>query len=397
MRRGTVRAGLRTANGRITKRTTPTAWWFTQPRSAGPGPRGPNLPRRHPDRTGTARAPPGRRRRRLAGSGLYQTAALGRTPRSTSPRRPPRQPARRDRSGHRSTARPVHRSQTSSRARPSTTTRSPLASRTFSASASTPAARTRIATSFYHAIRGGAVTVGSAGFDSAGGMAPAAIGQAVDGDLPAGMVPDDGGDPAVMGAASDGAAATTRFAVERTETSRNGPLRGVTVLSDQALEVQGIDRSRGSATSRWRPTTPASSTPPARRRRCTAPSSASGWGTPRAPTRCGPTRSTRGGPRVERRSGGAERRHAWDRRLGPSRASPARRPSPIPPRSASTARMRTDPPGRARQAAGSLSHGRTRTHDPDRQADRSAAPVLPALGLTLLCAGFTMDGLEYAL
>lgn len=91
------------------------------------------------------------------------------------------------------------------------------------------------------AMKSGDVTVGTAGVNSSGGMALAAIGEAVDGELSARMVTYDGGNPAVMAAASGEVVATTQLAVEQTEMIRAGRLRGLTVLSDQALEVEGID------------------------------------------------------------------------------------------------------------------------------------------------------------
>lgn len=91
------------------------------------------------------------------------------------------------------------------------------------------------------AMKSGDVTVGTAGVNSSGGMALAAIGEAAGGELSARMVTYDGGNPAVMAAASGEVVATTQLAVEQTEMIRAGRLRGLTVLSDQALEVEGID------------------------------------------------------------------------------------------------------------------------------------------------------------
>lgn len=85
------------------------------------------------------------------------------------------------------------------------------------------------------------VTVGTAGVNSSGGMALAAIGEAVEGSLAARMVTYDGGAPAVMAAASGEVMVTTQLAVEQTEMIRAGRLRGLAVLSDQPLEVAGID------------------------------------------------------------------------------------------------------------------------------------------------------------
>lgn len=85
------------------------------------------------------------------------------------------------------------------------------------------------------------VTVGTAGVNSSGGMALAAIGEAAGGELSARMVTYDGGNPAVIAAASGEVIATTQLAVEQTEMIRAGRLRGLAVLSDQPLVVEGID------------------------------------------------------------------------------------------------------------------------------------------------------------
>ncbi|WP_226782422.1 Bug family tripartite tricarboxylate transporter substrate binding protein [Oceaniglobus trochenteri] len=91
------------------------------------------------------------------------------------------------------------------------------------------------------AMKGSGVTIGTAGVNSSGGMAMAAIGEAAEGELGARMVTYDGGAPAVMAAASGEVVATTQLAVEQTEMIRAGRLRALTVLSDQALEIEGID------------------------------------------------------------------------------------------------------------------------------------------------------------
>ena len=95
--------------------------------------------------------------------------------------------------------------------------------------------------SLLEAMRGGGVTVGTAGVNSSGGMALAAINEASGGDLDARMVTYDGGNPAVMAAASGEVDATTQLAVEQTEMIRAGRLRGLAVLSDKPLEVEGLD------------------------------------------------------------------------------------------------------------------------------------------------------------
>jgi len=92
------------------------------------------------------------------------------------------------------------------------------------------------------AMNSGDVTVGTAGVNSSGGMALAAIkeasGEELDG---ARMIAYDGGNPAVIAAASGEVVATTQLAVEQTEMIRAGRLRALAVLSDSALEVEGIE------------------------------------------------------------------------------------------------------------------------------------------------------------
>ena len=87
----------------------------------------------------------------------------------------------------------------------------------------------------------GTVTVGTAGVNSSGGMALAALGEAAEGGLGARMVTYDGGNPAVLAAASGEVMATTQLAVEQTEMIKAGQLRALAVLSDKALNVEGID------------------------------------------------------------------------------------------------------------------------------------------------------------
>ena len=91
------------------------------------------------------------------------------------------------------------------------------------------------------AMKGGNVTVGTAGVNSSGGMALAAIKEAAGGELGARAVTYDGGNPAVLAAASGEVVATTQLAVEQTEMIRAGKLRTLAVLSDKALTVEGID------------------------------------------------------------------------------------------------------------------------------------------------------------
>lgn len=92
------------------------------------------------------------------------------------------------------------------------------------------------------AMETGSVTVGTAGVNSSGGMALAAIREGAHNDLAgARMITYDGGNPAVTAAASGEVVATTQLAVEQTEMVRAGRLRALTVLSDSPLEVEGID------------------------------------------------------------------------------------------------------------------------------------------------------------
>lgn len=92
------------------------------------------------------------------------------------------------------------------------------------------------------AMSSGGVTVGTAGVNSSGGMALAAIKEASGEDLSgARMIAYDGGNPAVIAAASGEVVATTQLAVEQTEMIRAGRLRALAVLSDSPLVVEGID------------------------------------------------------------------------------------------------------------------------------------------------------------
>jgi len=86
-----------------------------------------------------------------------------------------------------------------------------------------------------------AVKVGTAGVNSSGGMALAAIKEAADGELGARMVSYDGGNPAVLAAASGEVDATTQLAVEQTEMIKAGRIRALAVLSDKELVIAGLD------------------------------------------------------------------------------------------------------------------------------------------------------------
>ena len=96
--------------------------------------------------------------------------------------------------------------------------------------------------SLLEAMKSGSVTVGTAGVNSSGGMALAAIKEGAGADLAgARMITYDGGNPAVIAAASGEVVATTQLAVEPTEMIRAGRLRPLAVLSDTPLKVEGID------------------------------------------------------------------------------------------------------------------------------------------------------------
>jgi len=91
------------------------------------------------------------------------------------------------------------------------------------------------------AMKGTDVTVGTAGINSSGGMALAAIKEASGGEFGARMVTYDGGNPAVIAAVSGEVVATTQLAVEQTEMAKAGSLRALAVLSDTPLVVEGLD------------------------------------------------------------------------------------------------------------------------------------------------------------
>jgi tripartite-type tricarboxylate transporter receptor subunit TctC len=91
------------------------------------------------------------------------------------------------------------------------------------------------------AMRSGEATVATAGVNSSGGMALAAIREAAGEPFDARMITYDGGNPAVIAAASGEADATTQLAVEQTEMIKGGRLRPLAVLSNKPLNVEGID------------------------------------------------------------------------------------------------------------------------------------------------------------
>ncbi|PRY26415.1 tripartite-type tricarboxylate transporter receptor subunit TctC [Aliiruegeria haliotis] len=95
---------------------------------------------------------------------------------------------------------------------------------------------------FLEAMKTQDVTIGTAGVNSSGGMAMAAIKEAAGGEeLMARMVTYDGGNPAVLAAAAGEVDATTQLATEQTEMIKAGKIKSLAVLSDKALEVEGLD------------------------------------------------------------------------------------------------------------------------------------------------------------
>ena len=92
------------------------------------------------------------------------------------------------------------------------------------------------------AMQGGdRVTVATAGVNSSGGMALAAVKEAAGEGVDAQMIAYDGGNPAVLAAASGEAQVTTQLASEQAELIRAGKLRPLAALADAPLEIEGID------------------------------------------------------------------------------------------------------------------------------------------------------------
>jgi tripartite-type tricarboxylate transporter receptor subunit TctC len=126
--------------------------------------------------------------------------------------------------------------------------------------------------------------VGTAGINSSGGMALAALRDETDGELAgARMITYDGGNPAVIAAASGEVQATAQLAVEQAEMIHAGRLRALAVLSDKPLEIEGVDPippiTESFPTFTPRKTTLGSSFLPARRRRPTIALTKSGRST----------------------------------------------------------------------------------------------------------------------
>ncbi|WP_417583176.1 Bug family tripartite tricarboxylate transporter substrate binding protein [Pelagibacterium sp.] len=91
----------------------------------------------------------------------------------------------------------------------------------------------------FQSENGSAITVGTAGVTSSGGMAIAGIGH--EGDFEYRMITYDGGGPAAIATAGGEAMVTTQLAVEQAELIRGGRLRPLAVLSDQPLTLEGVD------------------------------------------------------------------------------------------------------------------------------------------------------------
>src|SRR5688572_4017799 len=82
-------------------------------------------------------------------------------------------------------------------------------------------------------------TVATAGVNSSGGMALAALQEASGGE--GRMIAYDGGGPAAIASAGDEAQVTTQLASEQAELIKGGKLRPLAALSDKPLEIEGID------------------------------------------------------------------------------------------------------------------------------------------------------------
>ncbi len=87
--------------------------------------------------------------------------------------------------------------------------------------------------------RGNEITVATAGVTSSGGTAIAALADA--GGFEYRMITYDGGNPAVIATVAGEAMVTTQLAVEQSEMIRGGRLRPLAALTDQPLEIEGMD------------------------------------------------------------------------------------------------------------------------------------------------------------
>jgi tripartite-type tricarboxylate transporter receptor subunit TctC len=83
-------------------------------------------------------------------------------------------------------------------------------------------------------------SVATAGVNSSGGMALAALQEASGGE--GRMIAYDGGGPAAIAAAGGEAQVTTQLASEQAELIKGGKLRPLAALSDKPLEIEGLDK-----------------------------------------------------------------------------------------------------------------------------------------------------------
>ena len=95
---------------------------------------------------------------------------------------------------------------------------------------------------FLKAMKAGEdITVATAGVNSSGGMALAAVKEAAGEGASGRMIAYDGGNPAVLAAAAGESMATTQLASEQAELIRAGKLKPLVALSDVPLAIEGID------------------------------------------------------------------------------------------------------------------------------------------------------------
>lgn len=93
------------------------------------------------------------------------------------------------------------------------------------------------------ALKGGGepITVSTAGVNSSSGMAMAALQEAVGQDLNARQIPYDGGNPAVLAAASGETMATTQLAADAAQMIQGGRLRPLAAFAAEPVEMAGVD------------------------------------------------------------------------------------------------------------------------------------------------------------
>ncbi|XWN29874.1 MAG: tripartite tricarboxylate transporter substrate-binding protein [Devosia sp.] len=83
-------------------------------------------------------------------------------------------------------------------------------------------------------------TIATAGVNSSGGMALAALQAATENELNARQIAYDGGNPAVLAAASGEAIATTQLAADQSQMIKGGKLRPLVAFAAQAVEMDGV-------------------------------------------------------------------------------------------------------------------------------------------------------------